>query len=102
MTGSSSPSLKMLQPNEKTPPNQSTKIFTGRLPHSKRRIPPLNYNDDTVRLSRNNSESSVGSVQLDELNAQNRVSKDEGIASIDTFLAGMKEMTKLQYEKDAV
>lgn len=101
MTGSSSPSLKILEPNEKTPPNQSTMIFTRRSPHSRRRIPPLNYNEETARLSRNNTRSSVGSAQLDELNGQNRVSKEEGIPSIDTFVAGMKEMAKLQYEKDA-
>lgn len=100
MIGSSSPGYyEMLQPNEKTPPNQSAKFYLGRPAHSQRRIPPLNYNDNTARLSRNNSQSSVGSVLLDELKGQNRVPGDEDIPSVDTFVAGMNEMAKLQYEK---
>ncbi|KAK1369455.1 kinesin-like protein KIN-7F [Heracleum sosnowskyi] len=96
-----SQNLEMLQPNEKPSPNLSTKLLRERSPHSKRRIPPLNYNDDNARHSRNNSEFSVGSAQLDELSGQNRVPEDEGIPSIDTFVAGMEEMAKLQYDKDA-
>lgn len=100
LIGSSSPGYyEMLQPNEKTPPNQSAKFFPGRPAHSQRRIPPLDYNDHTARLSRNDSHSSVGSVLLDELKGQNRVPGDEDIPSIDTFVAGMNEMAKLQYEK---
>ncbi|WOH03718.1 hypothetical protein DCAR_0623118 [Daucus carota subsp. sativus] len=104
MIGSSSPSYyEMLQPNEKTPPTQAAKLFTGRPAHSQRRIPPLNYNENTasVRLSRNDSQSSVGSVLLDELKGQNRVPGDEDIPSIDMFVAGMNEMAKIQYEKKA-
>lgn len=100
MIGSSSPGYyEMLQPNEKTPPNQSAKFFPGRPAHSQRRIPPLNYDGNTARLSRNDSQSSVGSVLLDELKGQNSVPGDEDIPSIDTFVAGMNEMAKLQYEK---
>ncbi|KAL1833788.1 hypothetical protein ACET3Z_003439 [Daucus carota] len=98
INGSSSPSLEMLQPNEKTPPKQSAKFFAGR-PHSKRRIPALTYNDDTARLARNGYQSSIGSSLLDDLDGQkNKGPGDEGIPSIDTFVAGMKKMAEIQYE----
>lgn len=101
MIGSSSPSFEMVQQSDNTPPpSQFTKNFPGRPPFSRRRIPPLNYDDSTAaRLSRNDSQSSAGSAFVDELEGQNKVCRDEDIPSVDTFVAGMKEMAKLQYEK---
>lgn len=99
MIGSSSPGFEMVQPSDNTPPSQFAKNFPGRPACSRRRIPPLNYNDNTARLSRNDSQSSAGSAFIEELKGQNMVCGDEDIPSIDTFVAGMKEMAKLQYEK---
>ena len=94
MTGSSSPPEKVEQ-NLSTPPNGFEKDFPGR-PESRRRWrTPLNYSANMPRLSRTDSQSSAGS-------ALDKTSADEDITSIQTFVAGLKQMAKLQYEKQLV
>ncbi|KAI4300075.1 hypothetical protein L6164_033492 [Bauhinia variegata] len=86
---------------ESTPANGFEKGFPGRPEGLPRKFPPLTY-DAATRLSRNDSHSSIGSPSMDELRADSmRTSADDGITSIQTFVAGMKEMVKLQYENQA-
>ncbi|CAL5377094.1 unnamed protein product [Camellia sinensis] len=93
MVGSSSPNF------ENTPPIGFEKSFPGRPEGFQRMVPQLNYGPNIV-FSRNASQSSVGSAFIDELKSQNgKASADEDIPSIDTFVAGLKEMAKLEYEK---
>ncbi|KAK2978289.1 hypothetical protein RJ640_017140, partial [Escallonia rubra] len=81
MIDSSSPGFEMLEQSEKTPPNGFEKHFTGRPEGFQRKFPSLNYGPN-INLSRNGSQSSIGSAYIEEQNGQN----------------GLKEM-KLQYEK---
>lgn len=85
MTGSPERSGEM----EGTPANGFAKGFIGRPESLRRKFPPLIYGDAT-RLSRNDSQSSI------------RTSADEDITSVQTFVAGMKEMVKLEYGKQLV
>ncbi|CAL2278425.1 unnamed protein product [Prunus armeniaca] len=62
MTGSSSPDK-----SERTPPNGFEKSFLGRPEGFGRKVPLLHY-DSNRRLSRNDSQSSLGSA-MDELGA---------------------------------
>ncbi|XP_052194797.1 kinesin-like protein KIN-7E [Diospyros lotus] len=100
MGGLSSPSFKMAGHSQNTPPNGFEKSYPGR-PEGFQRMPPhLNYVANIPRLSRNDSQSSLGSVLLDELKSQNKMtSAEENIPSIDNFVAGLKEMAKLEYDK---
>ncbi|RDX90579.1 Kinesin-like protein KIN-7E, partial [Mucuna pruriens] len=87
---------------QRTPANGYEKGFPGRPDGLERKFPPLNY-DGSTRLSRNGSQSSMGSLSVDELRTSSiRTSADEGITSIQTFVAGMKEMVKQEYEKQLV
>lgn len=72
---------------ESTPPSVFEKDFHGR-PEAAfgRKLPPINYDNNVPRLSRNDSQSSIGSVSLDV-----RTSGDEEITTIQSFVAGMKE-----------
>ncbi|KAK7264232.1 hypothetical protein RJT34_31838 [Clitoria ternatea] len=87
---------------QRTPASGFEKGFPGRPDGWQRKFPPLNY-DGSPRLSRNGSQSSIGSPSADDLRASSmRTSADEDITSIQTFVAGMKEMVKLEYEKQLV
>ncbi|XP_028109558.1 kinesin-like protein KIN-7E isoform X1 [Camellia sinensis] len=98
MAGSSSPYFNMARESHNTPPNGFETSFPGRPGGFQRMLPQLNY--DAPRLSRNDSQSSIGSAFIDELKAQkNMNSTDEEIPSIDNFVAGLKEMAKVEYEK---
>ncbi|KAF7143964.1 hypothetical protein RHSIM_Rhsim05G0068300 [Rhododendron simsii] len=98
MAGSSFPDFETTGDSQNTPIEGFEKSFPGRPEGFQRMVPPLNY--DAARLSRNDSQSSMGSAFVDELKAQkNKNSTDEDIPSIDTFVAGLKEMAKLEYEK---
>uniref|UniRef100_A0A5B7AQS5 Kinesin-like protein n=1 Tax=Davidia involucrata TaxID=16924 RepID=A0A5B7AQS5_DAVIN len=102
MTGSSSPFFETAWQSQNTPPNGFEKNYPGRPEGFGGMLPPLNYGAKIARLSRNDSQSSVGSAFVDALKAQNKTSADEDIPSIGTFVAGLKEMAKLQYEKQLV
>ncbi|XP_057456498.1 kinesin-like protein KIN-7E [Lotus japonicus] len=71
---------------QRTPAYGFDKGFPGRPDGLWRKFPPLNY-DGSAEFSRNGSQSSV------------RTSADEDITSIQTFVAGMKEMIQHEYEK---
>lgn len=87
---------------ERTPANGFDKGFPGRPDGLGRRFLPLNY-DGSMRFSRNDSQSSIGSPSVDEIGPNSmRTSADEDFASIQTFVAGMKEMVQLEYEKQLV
>lgn len=87
---------------QRTPANGYEKGFPGRPDGLQRKFPPLNY-DGSTRLLRNGSQSSMGSLSVDDLRASSiRTSADEDITSIHTFVAGMKEMVKQEYEKQLV
>ncbi|KAM1105976.1 hypothetical protein ACFX13_002933 [Malus domestica] len=85
IAGSSSPDK-----SERTPPNWFEKSFPGRPEgFSGRKVPLLHY-DSNARLSRNDSQSSLGSA-VDELGGQ---TADEDITSVRTFVTGLKKMAK--------
>lgn len=87
---------------ERTPFNGVEKGFPGRPDGLWRKFNPLNL-DGSTRFSRNDSQSSIGSPSVDDLRGNSlRSSGDEDITSIHTFVAGMKEMVKLEYEKQLV
>lgn len=87
---------------ERTPFNGFEKGFPGRPDGLWRKFNPLNL-DGSTRFSRNDSQSSIGSPSVDDLRGNSlRSSGDEDITSIHTFVAGMKEMVKLEYEKQLV
>ncbi|KAE9593362.1 putative plus-end-directed kinesin ATPase [Lupinus albus] len=87
---------------ERTPANEFEKGFLGRPDGLRRKLPSLSYGSST-RLSRNVSPSSTGSPSADDFSANSmRTSANENITSIQTFVAGMKEMVKLEYKKQLV
>lgn len=100
MTDSSSPCEKVEQ-KLSTPPIGYEKDFPGRPESFRRRHPPLKFGSNMPMLSRTESQSSAGSAFVDELKTD-KASADEDITSIQTFVAGLKEMAKLQYEKQLV
>ncbi|KAE9616483.1 putative plus-end-directed kinesin ATPase [Lupinus albus] len=82
---------------ERTPANGFEKGFIGRPGGLRRKFHPLSYGSST-RLSGNGSSSSIRSPSADDFSANSmRTSVDENITSIQTFVAGMKEMVKLEY-----
>jgi centromeric protein E len=102
MSGSS-PGFEKAEQIESTPPNGFEKKFTGRPAGSRRKIPPLDFGTSGTMLSRNDSQSSLGSACTDDFRAQSiRTSADEDIPSIHTFVAGLKEMAQEEYEKQLV
>ncbi|KAK2381663.1 ATP binding microtubule motor family protein [Trifolium repens] len=87
---------------ERTPANGFEKGFPGRPDGLWKKFNPLNF-DGSTRFARNDSQSSIGSQSVDDLRGNSmRTSGDEDITSIHTFVAGMKEMVKLEYEKQLV
>ncbi|OMO75535.1 hypothetical protein COLO4_26044 [Corchorus olitorius] len=69
---------------ERTPPNGFEKNFPGRPEGYQKKFPSLNYGANNGVLSRNDSQSSLGSVSI-------KTSADEDITSIQTFVAGLKK-----------
>ncbi|XAR59095.1 Plus-end-directed kinesin ATPase [Bertholletia excelsa] len=98
MVGLSSPGIEAVGPLQNTPPNGFDKSFPGR-PESFKRLPPQpNYGANNARLSRNDSQSSIGSAYIND-SQNNKTPLDEDIPSIDTFVSGLREMARLEYEK---
>ncbi|XP_054786621.1 kinesin-like protein KIN-7E isoform X2 [Prosopis cineraria] len=93
MTGS----LESAGELERTPANGVEKGFPGRPERFRRKLLHLRF-DPATRLSRDGSLSSAGSPCLGSM----RTPGNEDITSIQTFVAGMKEMVKLEYEKQLV
>lgn len=83
---------------ERTPANGFEKLFPGRPYGLRRKLLPLTYGAST-KLSMNGSPSSVGSPSVDGLRTNSTpTTANEDITSIQTFVAGMKEMVKLEYQ----
>ncbi|KAF8364837.1 hypothetical protein HHK36_033184 [Tetracentron sinense] len=100
MTSSSSSRSEKAEQNENTPPNGNEKDFLGRPEGFQRKLSALNYVADIGKLQRKDSQASVVDASIDEMKAQKiMTSADEEITSISSFVAGLKEMAKHQYEK---
>ncbi|CAI9294414.1 unnamed protein product [Lactuca saligna] len=86
------------------PPNDFDKGFPGRLERKLWELPPPEYGGATSGgLLRSDSQSSLGSTLLDEVNARKgKTSGEEDIPSVDTFVAGLKKTAKLQYDQKHV
>lgn len=87
---------------ENTPPNDFETRFPGRPEVGMHRkqwdLPPPDYGGAASgRLLRSDSQSSLGSTILDD--GKNKTSGEEDIPSVDTFVAGLKKMAKLQYDQ---
>ncbi|KAK3195363.1 hypothetical protein Dsin_026673 [Dipteronia sinensis] len=87
MAGSSSPCFDKTEQTDCTPPNGFDKNFPGRPEGFRRKFSLFNNGAKNASLSRNDSQSSIDSV---------RTSADEDIASIHTFVDGLKKMAKTQ------
>ncbi|CAK9162035.1 unnamed protein product [Ilex paraguariensis] len=101
MAGSLSSDSETVEESERTPPNGFERQFPGRPEGHQRKhwkLLPLNYDTYTSRLSRNDSQSSIGSAFINDPKAHHQAAGNEDIPSIGTFVAGLKEMAKLQYE----
>lgn len=90
MAGSSSPNLEKGEQIESTPPNGFEKNFPGRPEGFQRKL--FSYGANTSSLSRNDSLSSLESASI-------KTSADEGITSIQTFVAGLNKMAKNQVQE---
>ncbi|KAK4740235.1 hypothetical protein R3W88_003932 [Solanum pinnatisectum] len=98
MIGSLSPDTETAEENQTTPPNVLDKDFPGRPEGFQRKhwkLPLLIYGANKSNLSRNNSQSSIGSAFVDGNNALG----DEEIPSVDNFVAGLKEMAKQLHDQ---
>lgn len=95
MTSSSPPEF------ENTPPNDFEKGFPGRPERKLWELPPPEYGGAASGgLLRSDSQSSLGSTLLDDGNSKkDKNSGEEDIPSVDTFVAGLKKMAKLQYDQ---
>ncbi|KAL0376192.1 UNVERIFIED_CONTAM: putative inactive kinesin-like protein KIN-7B [Sesamum calycinum] len=86
----------------KAPPTVLDKSFIGRPEGASLRkqwkLPPVIYGADTAILSRNGSQSSDFSSFVDEIKNQTSSHGDEDIPTLGSFVAGLREMAKLQYE----
>ncbi|KAI3745112.1 hypothetical protein L1987_58214 [Smallanthus sonchifolius] len=84
---------------ENTPPNDFETRFPGR-PDGRKLwdIPAAEYGGAASGgLLRSDSQSSLGSTMLED--AKNKTSGEEDIPSVDTFVAGLKKMAKLQFDQ---
>ncbi|KAI3447990.1 hypothetical protein Pfo_004655 [Paulownia fortunei] len=97
-----SPDFEMAEQSESTPPTVLEENFTGRregvFPRKQWKLPPMIYGANIARLSRNDSQSSDCSSFIDEIKNQNSSHGDEDIPTLGSFVAGLREMAKLQYE----
>ncbi|KAL5713567.1 hypothetical protein ACHQM5_015631 [Ranunculus cassubicifolius] len=103
LTNSSSPPFEKEEKDVNTPPSGSEKDYPARPHEIQRKLSTtLNYKLKEL-LSRNNSIISGRSDLTDENTSQHskNFSQDD-VTSINTFVAGLKEMTKLQYKKPVV
>ncbi|XP_077246461.1 kinesin-like protein KIN-7F [Tasmannia lanceolata] len=103
MTSSSYPWFQEAEQNENTPPGVFEKDFPRRPGGFQRRPCALNYGAEIETLSRKGSQTSEQSSSSDVLKAQNiKTGAEENITSVHTFVAGLKEMAKLQYQKQLI
>lgn len=94
-----SPDMGMDEQNESTPP---TVLENGRLESVFQRkqwkLPPVIYGANSARLTRDDSQSSEYSCFIDDTKNDNANDGDEDLPTLGSFVAGLREMAKLQYE----
>ncbi|KAL8553090.1 hypothetical protein ACS0TY_001663 [Phlomoides rotata] len=98
-----SPCIDMDERNETTPPTVLERNFTGRpdvvFQRKHWKLPPVIYGASNIaRLSRNDSLSSDYSPFADETKNHNSIGGDEDIPTLGSFVAGLREMAKLQFD----
>lgn len=100
-----SPDFEMVEQSESTPPNVLEKNFIGRpeggFLRKHWKLPPVIYGGNSARLTRNDSQNSDCSSFIDEVKNQNCTHGDEDIPTLGSFVAGLREMAKLQYQDEA-
>lgn len=95
-----SPDFEMAEQSERTPPSVLDKDFVGR-PESgffrkQWKLPPMTHGTKNAKLTRNDSQHSDCSSLIDEMKNQNSTHGDEDIPTLGSFVAGLREMAKLQ------
>ncbi|XP_073131938.1 kinesin-like protein KIN-7E [Henckelia pumila] len=100
-----SPDFEMPEQSESTPPTVLEKTFVGRpegvFQRKHWKIRPVIYGANNEALSRNDSLSSDSGSFIDETNDKS-TQEDEDIPTLGSFVAGLKEMAKLQYENQSM
>ncbi|XP_041997803.1 kinesin-like protein KIN-7F [Salvia splendens] len=85
--------------NDSTPPTMLEKDFTGRpegaFQRKQWKLPPVIYGTNSARLTGNVSQSTDYSSFIDDTKNGDG---DEDIPTLGSFVAGLREMAKLQYE----
>ncbi|KAK6136692.1 hypothetical protein DH2020_029520 [Rehmannia glutinosa] len=98
-----SPDFDMAEQSENTPPTVLEKNFVGRpeggvFVRKQWKFPPVIYGANSAKLTRNDSQCSDCSSYLDDMKSQNCTNGDDDIPTLGSFVAGLREMAKLQYE----
>uniref|UniRef100_A0A0D3FYF2 Kinesin motor domain-containing protein n=1 Tax=Oryza barthii TaxID=65489 RepID=A0A0D3FYF2_9ORYZ len=97
LTGSSL--FEDLEKDDCTPPNRSFIDFAGRPQNCQRRGSALNYDAESETLSRAGSMLSEITTTRDGLKANSSVAGDTEFTGIGEFVAELKEMAQVQYQK---
>ncbi|KAL1554348.1 kinesin-like protein KIN-7E [Salvia divinorum] len=88
--------------SQSTPPHVFENDFTGRPESGTLRkhwkLPPAIYGANNVKLTRSDSLNSDCSSFIDEAKNQSSAHGEEDIPTLGSFVTGLKEMAKLQYE----
>ncbi|KAI3885903.1 hypothetical protein MKX03_002990 [Papaver bracteatum] len=101
MNGSSSPWFQAEQ--YERPLYTYEKCYTGTPEVFQTNYSPSNFGADIKKLTRENSQASERSASTDDLKPPSvKTSDKEDITSIRTFVADLKEMAKLEYEKQLI
>ncbi|KAL3621299.1 hypothetical protein CASFOL_036211 [Castilleja foliolosa] len=85
--------FEMAEQNESTPPSVVEKSFVRK----KWDIPPVIYGEVSAKLTRNDSQCSDCSSYVDGMKNQNCSDWDDDIPTLGSFVAGLREMAKLEY-----
>ncbi|KAL6345187.1 hypothetical protein AAG906_015670 [Vitis piasezkii] len=97
---SSSPWFEKEEKDKYTPSNVFEKDFIGRPEGFQKKLASLNYDTEIDKLSRKGGQTFRGSSSVDQLKEQVvTTSTDEDVTSLNTYVAGLKEMAKFQYEE---
>ncbi|MCL7043469.1 hypothetical protein MKW94_012705 [Papaver nudicaule] len=101
MNGSSSPRFQSEQ--YERPLYTYEKCYTGMPEAFQTNYSPSNFGADIKKLTRKNSQASERSASLDDLKPlSDKNPEKEDITSIQSFVADLKEMAQLEYEKQLI
>ncbi|KAL5706587.1 hypothetical protein ACHQM5_024733 [Ranunculus cassubicifolius] len=90
------------QENANTPPPpKGYEEFPGRPNDLRKKFFGLKYGTDTEKLPLEDSHLSEQSSSVDDLKEETKTSAEDDVTSITTFVTGLKEMAKLQYDQAA-